>query len=481
MTTFSQNKYRMNPLIGRKGELKKLESHLMSRKSEFVAVYGRRRVGKTFLVRKAFKNDFSFQLTGLANVSMKHQLGQFHAALVKHAAAVRWEPQAATDWFVAFRQLSEYLEKLPDGNKKVIFLDELPWLDTHNSKFLSGLEHFWNSWASARDDVVLIVCGSAASWMLNHLIKNKGGLHNRITDRIKLAPFSLEETEVFLQQKNAVYNRYQTLLIYMAFGGIPYYLDFIDPEKSAMQNINDLCFRQDAPFRLEYDSLYASLFKKHERHIAIIEALATKGKGLTRNEIVKFSKTSDGGGLTRILKELEESNFIRRYKSFGKKQKKSLYQLVDLYSLFYLRFIKNADEDDEEFWLNAIEAPVFFTWSGYAFEMVCLHHVFQIKKALGISGVQTSISAWQSPEAQIDLVIDRKDQVINLCEMKFSVSPFSIDKRYSENLRNKMDNFKQTTQTKKVLFLTLITTYGMAQNKYSDIVRNSLDMNVLFQ
>ncbi len=474
-------KIRMNPLIGRKEELKKLESYLKSRKSEFVAVYGRRRVGKTFLVRKAYKNDLSFQLTGLANASMKHQLNQFQAALVKYAATTKWEPAPISDWFVAFRQLTEFLEKLPDGKKKVIFLDELPWLDTHNSKFLSGLEHFWNSWASARDDIVLIVCGSAASWMLNQLIKNRGGLHNRITDRIKLTPFTLEETEVFLRKKNAVYNRYQTLLIYMALGGIPYYLDFIKPEKSAMQNINDLCFRQDAPFRLEYESLYASLFKKHERHLAIIEALAKKGKGLTRNEVVKFSKISNGGGLTRILKELEESNFIRRYKSFGKKQKESLYQLVDLYSLFYLRFIKNADEDDEEFWLNAIETPVFFTWSGYAFEMVCLHHVSQIKKALGINGVQTSISTWQSPEAQVDLVIDRKDQVINLCEMKFSVSPFSIDKKYAENLRNKLDSFRQTTYTKKALFLTLITTYGMAQNKYSDMVRNSLDMDVLFQ
>jgi len=213
------------------------------------------------------------------------------------------------------------LEKLPIGDKKVVFLDELPWLDTHNSKFLSGLEHFWNSWASARDDIVLIVCGSAAAWMLSHLIKNRGGLHNRLTDRIRLAPFTLAETEEFLKEKNAVYNRYQTLLIYMAFGGIPFYLDFIKSEKSAMQNINDLCFLFDAPFRLEYEGLYASLFKKHERHIAVIEALATKGKGLKRKEIIKQTKLSDGGGLTRVLKELEESNFIHRYKIFGKKKK----------------------------------------------------------------------------------------------------------------------------------------------------------------
>ncbi len=472
----------MNPLIGRKEEIKKMHRYLTSRKSEFVAVYGRRRVGKTFLVRKAYQNKFAFQLTGLANVSMKYQLSQFHAALSKHALAVNWTPEPATDWFIAFRQLSDYLERLPhQKNKKVIFLDELPWLDTHNSKFISGLEHFWNSWASARDDIVLIVCGSAASWMLKNLIKNRGGLHNRLTDRIKLEPFELAETEAFLQSKNAVYNRYQTLLLYMVFGGIPFYLDFISSEKSAMQNINDLCFHADAPFRLEYESLYASLFKKHERHVSIIEALASKGKGLTRNEIIKQTKLSDGGGLTRILRELEESNFIRKYKTFGKKQKEGLYQLVDLYSLFYLRFIKQADPDDEHFWLNMIETPTFFAWSGYAFEMICLHHITQIKKALGISGIQTAVSTWRSKTAQIDLVIDRKDQVINLCEMKFSINPFTIDKKYAANLRNKMGSFREETQTDKALFLTFISTYGLQENQYSGMVRNSLEMDILFE
>lgn len=470
----------MNPLIGRKEEVKKLKSYLESRKSEFVAVYGRRRVGKTFLIRKTYNNEFSFQLTGLANVSMKEQLGQFHAAMVKHASPLNWQPELASDWFVAFRQLIQFLEKLPTDKKKVVFLDELPWLDTRNSKFLSGLEHFWNSWASARDDIVLIACGSAAAWMLNHLIRNQGGLHNRITDRIKLMPFTLKETEAFLHEKNAIYNRYQTLLLYMAFGGIPFYLDFIKAEKSAQQNINDLCFQPDAPFRLEYENLYASLFKKHQRHITIIEALAVKGKGLTRNEIIKRTKLNDGGGLTRILKELEESNFIRQYKTFGKQKNEGLYQLVDLYSLFYLKFIKNTDKEDEHFWLNSIETPAFFTWSGYAFEMVCLHHIPQIKKALGISGVQTSVSTWQSSEAQIDLIIDRKDHVINICEIKFSVNPFTIDKKYDENLRNKLGNFRQVTKTKKALFLTMITTYGIAQNKYSGLVRNELEMEILF-
>lgn len=472
----------MNPLIGRKKEYSQLRSHLDSRKSEFVAMYGRRRVGKTFLIRKAFNNQFAFYLTGLANVTLQQQLGQFNAALSKYAEGVNYQPEAANDWFEAFRALINYLEVLPeDGNKKVIFLDELPWLDTHNSKFLSGLEHFWNSWASARSDILLIVCGSAAAWMINQLINNRGGLHNRITDRIKLTPFTLAETELFLEEKNAVYNRYQTLMIYMVFGGIPFYLDLIKSEKSAMQNINDLCFSSAAPFRLEYENLYASLFNKHERHISIVEALSTKGKGLSRNEIIQITKLPDGGGLTRLLKELEESSFIRKYKTFGKNKNVNLYQLVDFYSLFYLRFIKSADIDDEQFWLDILDTPTFFSWAGYAFEMVGLQHVPQIKKALGISGVQTSISSWQNKYAQIDLVLDRRDQVINLIEMKFSIHPFSLNKKYDEVLRNKIGHFKEASGTTKALFLTFLTTYGLEQNKYSGLVRNSLKMDILFE
>jgi len=327
------------------------------------------------------------------------------------------------------------LEQQKNTEKKVLFLDELPWLDTHNSGFLSALEHFWNSWASARNDIILIVCGSAASWMIKNLMRNKGGLHNRVTTRLKIEPFTLAETEQFLASKNSAYDRYSILLLYMVFGGIPFYLEQIDTGQSAMQNINELCFESTAPFREEYEDLYASLFKKSERHIAVVEALATKRKGLTRKELVKLSKLSNGGGLTRILKELEESHFIRRYRSYGKKEKDSLYQLIDLYSLFYLNFIKNASLDDENFWINAVESPLFNAWSGYAFEMVCLHHIRQIKKALEIGGVQTSVYSWHSSEAQIDLIIDRKDQTINLCEMKFSIAPFKIDKNYAANLR----------------------------------------------
>jgi len=332
-----------------------------------------------------------------------------------------------------------------------------------------------------RSDIVLVVCGSAASWMINNLIKNRGGLHNRITDRIKLKPFNLHETALLLKHKKAVYNHYQILLLYMVFGGIPFYLNFVDASKSAMQNINDLCFSEDAPFRFEYQNLYASLFKKHDKHLSIVQALATKDKGLTRKDILQRTKLTDGGRITRLLNELEESNFIRKYKAFGKKNKEALYQLTDLFSLFHLRFINKTDANDTNWWINQVESPTFFNWAGYAFEMVCLLHLPQIKKALGISGVQTSVANWQSTEAQIDLLIDRKDQVINLCEMKFSINAYSINKKYAETLRNKLGYFRQATKTRKALFLTFITTYGLAQNKYTGMIQSDLTMEVLFE
>ncbi|MCF8248169.1 MAG: ATPase [Saprospiraceae bacterium] len=470
----------MNQLIGREKEVRMLQENLNSQKSEFVAVFGRRRVGKTYLIREAFNNDFSFYLTGIANVGMKRQLAEFHARLVYHFQDEQGIVPA-TNWFEAFRQLTGLLEKQDSGGKKIIFLDELPWLDTRGSKFLSGLEHFWNSWASARRDILLVTCGSAASWMINNLLRNRGGLHNRVTERIKLEPFNLYETEQLLESKNMRYDRYQVIQVYMAFGGIPFYLERLKKGLSATQNINLLCFEKNAPFRTEYEDLYASLFNRAERHTSIIEALSEKNKGLSRLEIINKTGISNGGGLSRLLKELEESSFIRPYRSFGKKQQDTLYQLVDLYSLFYLNFIKNSSPDDENFWLNAAESPMYRAWSGYAFEMVCLHHVQQIKKALGISGVQTSIYSWHSNDAQIDLVIDRKDQVTNLCEMKFSIHHFAITKEYADKLRHKIAAFKAATKTRKSIFITLVTTHGLVQNQHAYLAQNEVVMDALFE
>ena len=372
-----------------------------------------------------------------------------------------------------------------ESEKKIIFLDELPWLDTAQSGFIPALDYFWNSFASARKDIVLVVCGSAASWMINTLIHNKGGLHNRVTHRIRLEPFSLSECEDFFKQRSGVFNRYQIIQLYMVMGGIPFYLDHVDVGMSAAQNINRLCFQQGGILSEEFNDLYISLFNKAEKHLSIIEALSKKAKGLTRKEITNITKLTNAGSTTRILRELEESGFIRKYQSFGKKEKSSLYQLSDFYSLFYIKFIRGKSTLHENDWINGLNSPQQRAWSGYAFEQVCLAHLTHIKQSLGISGVQTNSSSWvntgKGNKRQIDLVIDRKDDVINLCEMKFSIKAYTIDKTYHEELKDKIEIFRTNTKTNKSLYLTMITTFGLARNEYSNnLVRNSLTMDDLF-
>jgi uncharacterized protein len=470
-------------LIGRKQELEQLLNIQKAGRSAFVAVYGRRRVGKTYLIRTAFDHQFDFYLTGLANATTAQQLGNFHLAMQKYAPLAAGE-KIADNWMNAFQQLIAVLEKSKQ-QRKIIFLDELPWLDTAQSGFISALEHFWNSWASARADILLIVCGSAAAWMISTLINNTGGLHNRVTHRLRIQPFSLHECELFFRAKKAVYDRYQLMLLYMVMGGIPFYLEQVETTQSAAQNINRLCFEPDGLLRNEFDNLYRSLFNKPEKHIAVIEALGKKNKGLTRKELIELTQISDGGGLSRILNELEESNFIRRYAPYGGKDKNGLYQLTDCYSLFYLKWIRGSSDLDANTWINQLDSPAQRAWSGYAFEQACLAHIPQIKKALGIAGVQTVTSSWISRNdqqgAQVDLVIDRRDQVINICEMKFSINDFTIDKKYAAELRNKLTVFKQETKTRKALFLTMITSFGLSQNSYASLVQNELTMDVLFE
>jgi uncharacterized protein len=473
----------MRDIVGRHREIETLNKYYSSSNSEFIAVYGRRRVGKTFLIRKVFDQKVTFQLTGIGNATLKQQLTNFHLSILKQFPAASFPP--ATSWIDAFQQLIACLEKSSDS-KKVVFFDELPWFDTAGSGFIQALEHFWNSWVSARTDILLITCGSAASWMINKLINNKGGLHNRLTCRMKLLPFKLSECEEFLNSKKTVLDRYQLIQLYMVFGGIPFYWDEVQPGLSAAQNIENICFAENGLLRNEFNNLYASLFSKSERHIAIVKTMAQKSMGLTRDEIITGSGLANAGSATRLLEELETSGFIRKYVPFGKKMRNSLYQLTDFYSLFYLKFIENARLMEQNNWLSMIDNPQWRAWSGYAFEQVCMHHVQQLKMALGISGVQTEVSSWRSSTsekgAQIDLIIDRRDQVINLCEMKFSINPFIFNKSYAADLQNKIGTFRSETGTRKSVFLTLVTTFGVQQNNYSAaLVQNDLSMDILFK
>ncbi len=469
-------------IIGRIDEQAALKEYIESDKPEFVAVYGRRRVGKTFLIKESLGNNFAFYLTGLANSSVPIQLRNFNAAMQKHGGIPY--PLANT-WFDAFGQLTHLLEHSSKKGKKIVFLDELPWMDTHRSGFITALEHFWNGWASSRSDILLIVCGSATSWMINKLIKNHGGLHNRITRRMFIEPFTLGECEEFYKANNIVMNRYQMVESYMILGGIPYYLSLVDKGKSLAQNIDALCFSQNGALREEFPGLYASLFKHSENHEKTVESLARKTKGMTREEIIAATKLSDGGGLSKTLEELEQCGFIRRYNAFDKKNKNQIYQLVDFYTLFYLNFIRNNKYNDEHSWTNLIDNSKHRAWSGYAFEQVCTAHIKQIKNRLGISGVLTHTASWRSqksaPGAQVDLLIDRNDQVINLCEMKYSQTEFAIDKKYDECLRTKKGTFIQETKTRKTVHLTMVTTYGIKRNEYSGLIQSEVKMDDLFR
>lgn len=469
-------------VIGRENEIAILNDKLYSDRSEFVALYGRRRVGKTYLIRNVFADKFTFRITGLSNATSPDQLINFNMVMAEQYPDVILPK--AEDWMEAFRQIRQIVIRSRQ-RKKIIFIDELPWFDTHKSGFIPALEHFWNSWASARKDILLIVCGSAASWMINKLIDNKGGLHNRVTQRIKLEQFTLRECEQLLARKQIALDRYQLLQLFMVLGGVPFYWDAIEKGYSAAQNINKLCFTANGLLKDEFGKLFRSLFDESERHEAVIHALAKKSKGLTREEIRKECKLLSGGGLSRLLDELEESGFIRQYTPFGRKERYSLYVLCDFFSLFHLQFMHGNMKFGRNHWLKMIDNPKYRAWSGYAFEQVCLAHIPQIKRALGISGIETESSSWRSMSkkngAQIDLVIDRRDNVINICEMKFSTGPFIIGKKYDTELRNKSSVFKHETRTRKAVFITMITTFGLQQGMYSGHIQNDLKMDVLFE
>jgi len=475
-------------IVGREDEIKILQRLLESREAELLALYGRRRVGKTYLIRSYYKSNIVFSCTGQYNGKTRDQLANFTEQLNHHFPARNSLLVPAT-WQEAFVRLREHLETLKEGGKKVLFFDELPWLDTHKSGFLSAFGYFWNTYASLRGDMLVVICGSAASWIIDKVVNNRGGLHNRITQRIRLLPFTLHETQVYLSRRNINLDPYQVLQLFMVMGGVPAYLNSVERGLSAAQNIEKCCFSKDGPLTNEFENLYSSLFVNPDRHVEIIRALGRKNKGLTRSEILATTKLLTGGSLTTALNELEESGFIQRTFPFGKKEKDSLFRLSDEYSLFYLRFLdKHAENNLLKAGRPAFQqTPAYKTWCGYAFENICFKHINEIKRALQIGGVNSTISSWHHsgsgdlPGAQIDLLVERADHCINICEMKFSTTPFLIDKKYAEALQNKIHAFRRATGTKKTLFLTFVTTYGVLDNDYKvQGVDAEVTMNALF-
>lgn len=461
-----------------------------SDRSEFIAIYGRRRVGKTFLVKKTLKHEFTFTFSGSYRSTRKEQLLNFGLSMREQFG--NEEITIPENWIEAFHRLKNHVEKSPQ-EKKIIFIDEIPWLDTPRSGFIAALENFWNGWASWREDVKLIVCGSATSWIINKIIRDKGGLHNRVTHTMLIQPFHLKECEEYFDAYNFGMSRMQIAECYMIMGGIPYYLSLMDRGESIPQNIDRLFFSGNAPLKGEFDNLYRSLYKNYKPYISIIEQLSGKGIGLTRRELLAKTHLINNGEFSKMLEELELCGFIRSYLPFGSYAKSSggvktgrdtLYQLVDFYSLFYLEFEKEMKAKDEKFWSGNVNSPRINAWRGLTFEMLCLNHIPKIKQALGIGDVSAKISPWRGKRdesgAQIDLLIDRKDDAINVCEMKFSYREFSVDKRYAAALMEKMEIFRESTDTRKNLLLTLITTKGLSDNTYSHIIQRTVTLNDMF-
>ena len=472
-------------LVGRQQEQAILQETLHSNKAELVAVFGRRRVGKTFLIKQAYQAHVAFELTGLQNATNKEQLQNFSNQLTIFSQSPV-PVKTPANWLDAFFMLAKFLGQQPTDKKRVVFFDEVPWLAGTKSGFITGLGWFWNSWAETRN-IVVVICGSAASWMIQKIVNDRGGLHNRITKRVFLAPFTLSETEAYLQSHQIFYNRYQILQVYMAIGGIPHYLNEIKAGESATQNINDVCFSTNGLLRDEFSRLYAALFANADKHIAVIRALAQSRQGLTRPAIIKNAQLSEGGNTSGVLEELEQSDFITAYYPFDKRKKEMLYRLTDEYSLFYLRFIEHNKDSGNETWNQLSQTQTAKVWSGYAYENTCLKHVPGIKKALGISGVYTQSSTFfqkgndEEKGVQIDLLLDRNDQIINLFEIKFYNTEFTFSEADAKALRNQMRAFKEKTKTKKQLMAVLLTTFGMEHNKHSlGLIEKILTVDDLF-
>ena len=478
-------------IIGRKTEIERLENYVGSSRSEFIVIYGRRRVGKTFLVRELFEGQITFRVTGMENAGMRQQLENFAFAIHRGV-----EPEAVPgDWNKAFRMLINHVELIDDAGPKILFFDELPWFDTHGARFVSAFEHFWNDWAAYRRDVKLIVCGSATTWMLDKVVNSRGGLHNRATHTIRLSPFSLKETEQYFKAFKFPYERQEIIESYMAVGGVAYYLSLFERGRSVAQNIDALCFAPGGELVGEFQKIFKSLFKKADNHMAVITALTQKGAGVTRQEIIQATGLINNGNLTRLLHELEECAFIRGFMPFQKTKKDKLYQLIDPFILFYFKFMRNGNVAPGH-WLKIQATGNYASWCGHAFEMVCLSHLDQIAHALGIDGTINTACSWTySPPkslpndadedlkhgTQIDLLIDRSDKAISICEMKYSQGEYEITKSYDALLARRLRIFSKVSKTRKSVVPTFITPNGLLNNMYARRIARQVTGDQLFE
>lgn len=475
-------------MIGRKKEIKELNALYNGKKSELVAIYGRRRIGKTYLIDETFKGRITFRHAGLSPVDenkkgmLKAQLEHFYYSLMLQGMKKVKKPD---NWLEAFYLLEKFLEEKDDGSRQVVFLDELPWMDTPRSGFVTAFEGFWNTWGCHRDNLMVVVCGSANSWILDKLINNRGGLYNRVTYEIKLAPFTLYECEQFYEGNHIKLSKYDIAQSYMILGGIPYYMGYFQAGMSLAQNVDNILFSKQGKLRDEYNRLFASIFTNPELMKKIVGFLYTRNAGYTRTEIVENVGIQDGGTLSQSLNALIASDFVVKYIPFGKRNKEH-YKLVDPFCMFYLRFVDKKMKINENFWQQNISSQQISSWRGFAYENVCFNHISQIKKALGISGVITTHSAWSKRSddtegTQIDLLVLRNDNVVNMCEIKYYGDEFMVDKEYYRALLHRQELLAKELSPKVSIHSTLITTFGLSYNEYSGIFTNVITLEDLFR
>jgi len=480
----------MKGIVGREAEIRELQERYLSDRAQFVAIYGRRRVGKTFLIDQAFAGQITFRHAGLSPVDnkqkknqMKEQLKSFYYSLLSHGMK---KSKCPTSWLEAFFMLEMHLQSIDDGSRQVVFLDELPWMDTPRSGFITGLESFWNGWGCHRHNFMLVVCGSATSWMLDNLINNYGGLYGRLTCEMKLSPFTLKECEDFFENKDIKLSRYDIVQGYMALGGIPYYLDYFQRGLSLPQNIDNLFFVKGAKLYDEYDRLFASVFSRPEEMKRIVKFLSTRRSGFTREEIAKKTGITQGGSLTNMLKALIGSDFVLKYVPFGHSKREEHYKLSDPFCIFYLRYVPDNSSYTTSFWQESHTSQSIVSWRGFAFEEICLKHITQIKQALGIQGVNTKQSSWalrgddEKEGTQIDLIIERADHIVNMCEMKFYGEDFSVDKAYYQKLNTREKLLTEQIAKREKVHPVLVTTYGLKYNEYSGVFQRVVIMDALF-
>lgn len=486
-------------LIGRKQEIETLEKMYLSDSSEFLALYGRRRVGKTVLIRSLLnaktEDAFTFDITGAKNAPMKEQIQHFTIQLGKafyHGARL----QDSKNWDDAFAQLTKAIEdQVPQHKKVILFFDELPWLATPRSRVLAMLDYYWNQYWSRDPRIKLIICGSSASWIINKVIQNPGGLHNRVTREIHLEPFNLSQTKVFLHHQKINLNHQHIVQIYMLTGGIPFYLSKIERGLSANQIIENLAFSKTGFFLQEFEKLFSSLFDNSEDYITLVKLLSKNRYGLgERNLLETLGKKTVGAKGKKILNDLEQTGFIMRFIPLYNKRKGTYYRLTDEYTLFYLKWIepfKNSlikNTLDSDYFQTIQASAEWHSWQGYAFESICYKHLLNIRKALKLDP-RALPSTWRYvPQkkskhhgAQIDLLFDRQDDSITLCEIKYSKKPFILTKEVVDSLFRKISVFKERTKTKKQIFVALITASGLKNNYYADdIISNIVTIDDLF-